>query len=57
MALPVSSGWIPKYRFNILKCEIAPEVERRIRSFTTHQKGEVVELNVQLYTSEINMSF
>ena len=39
--------WIPKYRFKILKGEIAREVERCIRSFTAHQKGEVVELNVQ----------
>lgn len=39
--------WVPKYRFKILKGDVASEVERCLRSFTIHQRGEVVELNIQ----------
>lgn len=40
--------WVPKYRYRILTGRILDEVSRCIRAFTEHQKGEVVELNVQV---------
>ncbi len=40
--------WVPKYRFRILAGRVASEVERCLRAFTEQQKGEVVELNVQV---------
>ena len=40
--------WVPKYRYRILTGRISDEVSRCIRAFTEHQKGEVVELNVQV---------
>ena len=39
--------WTPKYRFKILEGEIAEEVEECIRTFSSQQKCEIVELNVQ----------
>ena len=40
--------FVPKYRFRILTGEVAQEVERCIRAFVEQQKGEMVELNVQI---------
>jgi len=40
--------WVPKYRYRILTGRVSEEVGRCIHAFTEHQKGEVVELNVQL---------
>ena len=40
--------WTPKYRYRILKGEIAEEVEECIQTFTAQQKCEIVEYNVQI---------
>ena len=40
--------WTPKYRFRILRGEIAQEVEGCIRAFSEQQGCEVMELRVQL---------
>jgi len=40
--------WVPKYRFRILKNEVAAEVERCIRIFSEQQDCEIKELNVQV---------
>ena len=40
--------WTPKYRFKILKGEVAEEVEECIRTFCSQQKCEIVELSVQV---------
>ena len=40
--------FVPKYRFKILVGEVAQEVEHCIRAFCEQQKGEIVELNVQI---------
>ena len=40
--------FVPKYRFRILIGEVAQEVERCIKAFVDQQKGEIVELNVQI---------
>ena len=40
--------WVPKYRFRILKDEVAEEVENCIRAFSEQQGGEILELNVQV---------
>ena len=40
--------WTPKYRFKILKGEVAKEVEECIRIFCSHQKCEIIELSVQV---------
>ena len=40
--------WVPKYRYRILTGRVSEEVSRCVRAFTEHQKGEVVELNVQV---------
>ena len=40
--------WTPKYRYRVLKGEIAEEVEECIRTFTAQQKCEIVEYNVQI---------
>ena len=40
--------WVPKYRFRVLNGDLGAEVERCIRAFVEQQKGEVVELNVQI---------
>lgn len=40
--------FVPKYRFRILIGEVAQEVERCIRAFAEQQKGEIVELNIQV---------
>ncbi len=39
--------WTPKYRFRILEGEVAQEVSRCVRSFSSQKQCEVVELNVQ----------
>ncbi len=39
--------WTPKYRFRILEGEVAQEVCRCVRSFSSQKQCEVVELNVQ----------
>ena len=39
--------WVPKYRFRILRDEVAEEVENCIRAFSEQQGCELVELNVQ----------
>ena len=40
--------WTPKYRFKILKGEVAEEVEECVRTFCSQQKCEIIELNVQV---------
>jgi putative transposase len=40
--------FVPKYRFRILTGEVAHETERCIRAFVDQQKGDIVELNVQI---------
>jgi putative transposase len=40
--------FVPKYRFRILIGEVAQEVGNCIRAFVEQQKGEIVELNVQI---------
>ena len=39
---------MPKYRLRILIGEVAQEVEHCLRAFVEQQKGEVVELNIQI---------
>ena len=39
--------WCPKYRFRVLEGSIKEEVEECIRRFTSVQKCELVELNIQ----------
>ena len=39
--------WCPKYRFRVLQGDIKKEVEDCIRTFTSVQKCELIELNVQ----------
>ena len=39
--------WVPKYRYRVLKDEVAKEVERCIRSFAARLGSQVIELNVQ----------
>lgn len=39
--------WCPKYRFKILKGEIAKEVETCVRIFSQRLKCEIKELNIQ----------
>ena len=39
--------WTPKYRFRILEGEVAQEVSRCVRSFSSQKQCEVMELNVQ----------
>lgn len=40
--------WVPKYRFRILVGPVGDEIDRCIRAFVEQQRGEVVELNVQV---------
>jgi putative transposase len=40
--------WVPKYRFRVLKGEIARETEKCIRTFSEQKGCEIVELNVQV---------
>jgi putative transposase len=40
--------FVPKYRFRILIGDVAKETEHCIRVFIEQQKGEVVELNIQV---------
>jgi len=40
--------WTPKYRFKILKGEVAEEVEECVRTFCSQQKCEIIELNIQV---------
>jgi len=40
--------FVPKYRFRILIGEVAQETEACIRAFVEQQKGELVELNIQI---------
>ena len=40
--------WTPKYRFKILKGEVAEEVEECVRTFCSQQKCEIIELNVRV---------
>ncbi len=40
--------FVPKYRFRILIGDVAKETEHCIRAFIEQQKGEVVELNIQV---------
>ena len=40
--------WVPKYRFRILKGNVAREVENCTRAFSEQQGCEVIELNVQI---------
>lgn len=40
--------FVPKYRFRILTGDVAQEAEAYIRAFVEQQKGELVELNIQI---------
>ena len=40
--------WVPKYRFKILKDEIAEEVAACVRTYSAQLKTEIQELNVQI---------
>ena len=40
--------WVPKYRFRVLKGEVAREAEKCIRTFSEQKSCEIVELNVQI---------
>ena len=40
--------WVPKYRFKILKGNVAKEVENCVRAFSEQQSCEILELNVQI---------
>lgn len=40
--------WVPKYRYRILKGELANEVSKCIKMFSDQKGCEVVELNVQI---------
>jgi putative transposase len=40
--------WVPKYRFRVLKGEVAQETEKCIRTFSEQKSCEIVELNVQI---------
>jgi putative transposase len=40
--------FVPKYRLRILIGEVAQETEHCLRTFVEQQKGEVVELNIQM---------
>ncbi len=40
--------WVPKYRFRVLKGNIAREVENCARAFSKQLNCEVIELNVQI---------
>ncbi len=40
--------WVPKYRFRVLKGNIAREVENCVRAFSEQLSCEVIELNVQI---------
>ena len=40
--------WCQKFRFRVFEGEIKEEAEECIKSFTEVQKGELLELNVQI---------
>ncbi len=40
--------WTPKYRYKILTGQLATDVDDCVRAFTERQRGEVVELSVQV---------
>ncbi len=40
--------WTPKFRFKVLEGEVAEEVEECIRTFSSQQKCEIIELSVQI---------
>ena len=40
--------WVPKYRYKVLRGEIAKDVENLIRAFSARVDCEIVELNVQI---------
>ena len=40
--------WVPKYRYRVLKGEVAQETEKCIRTFSEQKSCEIVELNVQI---------
>ena len=40
--------WVPKYRFRILRGEMAEEVESAVRAFADRQGCEILELSVQI---------
>jgi len=40
--------WVPKYRYKVLKGEIARDVENLMRAFSQRLECEIVELNVQI---------
>jgi len=40
--------WVPKYRFRVLKGNIAREVENCVRAFSEQLNCEFIELNVQI---------
>ena len=40
--------WVPKYRYKILKGEMAKDVENHMRALSNRLKCEIVELNVQI---------
>ena len=40
--------WVPKYRYKVLKGEIARDIENLMRAFSQRLECEIVELNVQI---------
>ena len=43
--------FVPKYRFRVLEGEIAVEVENCIKLFSSQKECEIVELNIQIKSS------
>ena len=40
--------WVPKYRYKVLRGELARDVENLIRAFSQRLECEIIELNVQI---------
>jgi putative transposase len=40
--------WVPKYRYKVLRGELAEDVENLMRAFSQRLECEIIELNVQI---------
>ncbi len=40
--------WVPKYRYKVLRGELARDVENLMRAFSQRLECEIIELNVQI---------
>jgi putative transposase len=49
--------WVPKYRYRVLRDQVAEEVEICIRAFSEQQGCEVTELNVQVDHVHLLLAF